>query len=158
MSCLYMHTAGVYSWWAREFAPIWKFCFSILSQMDSCYPYFCQYAKTSHLSTLHNNRSRGSGPFVPSKKKIWRAPFSSFFCFGGNREHPKTDRRQTKRGPFFDKMIIPPPHCRNFPIDLQQRWSINRKIGNRQCTFYLIVRALTVAVFLFFCRRRTRAQ
>ena len=41
---------------------------------------------------------------------FWRAPFSSFFCSGGNPEHPKTDRRRTKRGPFFAKMIIPPPH------------------------------------------------
>ena len=39
-------------------------------------------------------------------------PFFLFFCSGGNREHPKTDRRQTKsrkERPFFAKMIIPPP-------------------------------------------------
>jgi hypothetical protein len=48
-------------------------------------------------------------------------------------------------------MIIAPPH---FMIDLQQRWPINREIGNRQCTYYLIVCALTIADFFFFCSRR----
>ena len=49
-----------------------------------------------------------------------------------------------KERPFFDQDDNPPPHRRDFPIDLQQHWSINRKIGDRM--YYLIVRALTVAV------------
>jgi hypothetical protein len=82
------------------------------------------------------------------------APLFQFFLFWRELRTPKNrlDRRQTKRGPFFAKMIIPPPHHRDFPIDLQQRWSINRKIGDRQCTYYSIVRALTVAVLLFFLK------
>ena len=51
---------------------------------------------------------RGSGPFVPSIFFLAR-PFFLFFCSDGNPKHPKTDRRRTKRGPFFAKMIIPPP-------------------------------------------------
>ncbi len=81
------------------------------------------------------------------------APLFPFFCSGGNRKHPKTDRQQAKSSKersFFCQDDNPPPHRRYFPIDLQQRWSINRKIGVRQCTYYLIVRALTVAVLLFF--------
>ena len=103
---------------------------------------------------------RGSGPFIPSIFFSDAPFFPFFFCSDGNRgnrgigEHPKTDRRQTKRrtkrGPFFAKMMIPPPHRHNFSIDLQQRWTINWRTGNRQCTYYLIVRALTVAVLLFF--------
>ena len=93
--------------------------------------------------------SRGSGPFVPSIFLFCRAAL--FFWGGGSEcEHQKTDRRRTKRGRVFDTMRIAPPHCRNFTIDLQQCWSINRKISNRQCTYYLIVRALTVADCVFF--------
>ena len=79
---------------------------------------------------------RGSGPFVPSIFFILAR--RSFF----------------KRGRVLDKMIIDPPHRRDFTIDLQQCWSINRKIGDRQCTYYLIVRALTVADCCFFCSCR----
>ena len=74
--------------------------------------------------------------------------------FRSAKKPQKTDRRRTKRGPFFNTMRFPPPHCRNFTIDLQQRWSINHKIGDRQCTYYLIVRALTVADCCFFCSYR----
>ncbi len=59
-----------------------------------------------------------------------------------------TDAEQ--REALFRQDDNPPPLRHNFPIDLQQRWSINQKIGDRQCTYYLIVRALTVAVLLFF--------
>jgi hypothetical protein len=53
-----------------------------------------------------------------------------------------------KERPFFHQDDNPPPHRRDFPIDLQQHWSINRKIGDHM--YYLIVRALTVVVLLFF--------
>jgi hypothetical protein len=94
-----------------------------------------------------NAWGRGSGPFVPSIFFYSGAPL---FFFWGECKHQKTDRRRTNRVRFFVKMIIAPPHRRDFTIDLQQRWSINRKIGDCQCTYYLIVRALTVAVLLFF--------
>ncbi len=48
--------------------------------------------------------SRGSGPFVPFIYLFSGAPLFPFFCSSGNREHPKTDRRQTKSSkerPFF---------------------------------------------------------
>ncbi len=87
--------------------------------------------------------------------------FPLFFCSGGNRKHPKLPKdsknRQmpNKERPFFRQDDIPPPpHHRDFPIDLQQRWSINRKIGYCQCTYYLIVRALTIADCGFFSSRR----
>ena len=41
----------------------------------------------------------------------------------------------------------PPPH---FMIDLQQHWLINCEIGDRQCTYYLIVCALTITDCFFF--------
>jgi hypothetical protein len=49
------------------------------------------------------------------------------------------------------RIAPPPPHHCEFIIDLQQCWSINRKIGDRQCTYYLNVRALTVTDRIFFC-------
>jgi hypothetical protein len=61
-------------------------------------------------------QDRGSGPFVPSIFFFWRAPFSSFFHSGGNREHPKlpidSKNRQTpnKERPFFCQDDIPPHH------------------------------------------------
>jgi len=82
-----------------------------------------------------------------------RDPFSYFFVLAGKVNTQKqTDAKQSsnKERPFFRQDDNPPPHRRNFPIDLQQRWSINWKIGDRQCTYYLIVRALTVAILLFF--------
>jgi hypothetical protein len=65
-------------------------------------------------------------------------------------KNPKkqTDAKQSEA--FFDTMRIPPPHHCDFTIDLQQRWSINRKICDRHATFYLIVRGVTVAILLFF--------
>jgi len=119
----------------------------------------CEDAK---MATVYD---RGSGPFVPSNFFFSGAPlFPIFFVLAGKANTQKqTDAKQrsNKERPFFCQDDNPPPHRRNFPIDLQQRWSINRKIGDRQWTYYSIVRALTVAVlllFLFFCRRRTRAQ
>ena len=50
------------------------------------------------------------------------------------------------------------PHRRDFTIDLQQCWSINRKIGDSQCTYYLIVRALAVADYCFFVAATIRPQ
>jgi len=67
------------------------------------------------------------------------------FVLVHNDTHISPVPSRTKRGHFFDTMRIAPPHRCDFMIDLQQCWSINRKIGDRQCTYYLIVRALTVA-------------
>jgi hypothetical protein len=38
---------------------------------------------------------------------------------------------------FFTRFYSPPPphHC-HFTIDLQQHWSINRKIGNRHLPIF----------------------
>jgi hypothetical protein len=71
-----------------------------------------------------------------------------YFFSGG--ESPKNRQTPNKERPSFDTTRIAPPHRRDFTIDLQQCWSINRKIGDRQCTYYLIVRALTVADCCFF--------
>jgi len=57
------------------------------------------------LKSLRGGPVHSFPPFI----FFWRTPFSYFFCSGGNCEHPKTDRRRTKRGPLFAKMIIPPP-------------------------------------------------
>jgi hypothetical protein len=94
--------------------------------------------------------SRGSGPFVPSIFFYSGVPLFFFWGESGECEHQKTDRRRTKRGRVFDTMRINPPHRRDFTIDLQKCWLINRKIGDRQCTYYLIVRALTVTDCCFF--------
>jgi hypothetical protein len=48
-------------------------------------------------------------------------------------------------------MEISPPHDCKIPFSFQQRWLINSLIGNRQCTYYLIVRALTISIFCFSC-------
>jgi hypothetical protein len=47
-------------------------------------------------------------------------------------------------------MRIAPPHHRDFPIDLQPRWSINRKIGNPYRMLNLFQHAVTIAFLLFF--------
>ena len=107
-----------------------------------------------------NVRSRGFGPFVPSIFFFLARPFFLFFSFWRESRTPKATQRQQKqtdakqREALFLPRWYPPPHRRDFPIDLQQRWSINRKIGDRQCTYYLIVRALTIADCCFFCSRR----
>jgi len=46
--------------------------------------------------------------------------------------------------------IAPPPHRRDFTIDLQRRWSINRKIGDCHRMLNLFQHAVTIAVLLFF--------
>ena len=93
--------------------------------------------------------------FMPVGGPAQVFPPNSFFFgreayfFQSSKNTQKTDRRRTKRGSFFDTMRISPPHHCNFTIDLQRCWLINRKIGDCQCTYYLIVRALTVAFLLF---------
>jgi len=47
-------------------------------------------------------------------------------------------------------MRIAPPHRYNYPIDLQRRWWINPKIGDRQGMYNLFLHALTIAFLLFF--------
>jgi hypothetical protein len=111
-----------------------------------------------HWYTVKYYKIRGSGPLVPSIFFYSGAPLFFFLGDGSECEHEKTDRRRTKRGRVFDTMRIAPPHCRDFTIDLQQSWSINRKIGDRQCTYYLIVHALTVADCFFFVAATIRPQ
>ncbi len=83
---------------------------------------------------------------------FWHAALFCFVWFWRECKHQKIDRCRTNRVRFLAKMIIaPPPHCCDFTIDLQQCWLINRKIGDPQCTYYLIVRALTIADCCFFC-------
>jgi len=80
-------------------------------------------------------------------------PFFLFFVLAGKANTQKqtdAEQRSNKERHFFRQDDNPPPHHHDFLIDLQQRWSINWKIGDRQCTYYSIVRALTVAVLLFF--------
>ena len=79
-------------------------------------------------------------------------PLFFFSFFSGGVWTPKNRQTPNKERPsFWHYENCPPPHRRNFTIDLQQCWSINRKIGNHQCTYYLVVRALTVADCCFFC-------
>ena len=70
--------------------------------------------------------------------------------FPKRKKHPKNRQTPNKESPFFDQDENRPPHRRDFTIDLQRRWSINHNIGDRQFTYYLIVRALTITVLLFF--------
>ena len=72
--------------------------------------------------------------------------FPIFFVLAGKANTQKqtdAEQRSNKERPFFRQDDNPPPHRRDFPIDLQQRWSINRKIGDRQCTNYSIVSTCT---------------
>jgi hypothetical protein len=62
-----------------------------------------------------------------------------------------TDEQQTNSFQFFDTMEIAPPHDCKIQISFQQRWWINSFIGNRQCMYYLVVRALTISNFCFSC-------
>ncbi len=60
----------------------------------------------------------GPAHSFPPFFSFWRAPFSFFFVLaritGIANTQKQTDqtKRGTKRGPFFDKMIIPPPSLR----------------------------------------------
>jgi hypothetical protein len=70
--------------------------------------------------------------------------------FGSAKKHPKNRQTPNKERPFFDTMRIAPPHRHNFTIDLQRRWLINCKIGDRQGMSNCFRHALTIAVLLFF--------
>jgi hypothetical protein len=52
--------------------------------------------------------------------------------FSKRKKTPKKQTDTKQREPFFDTMRIIPPIVANFTIDLQRRWSINRKIRDRQ--------------------------
>jgi hypothetical protein len=73
--------------------------------------------------------SRGSGPSLPAKKVF----FGRETTFSEAQKTPKkqTDAEQ-REALFLTKMRIAPPHRRDFTIDLQRPWTINREIGDRQ--------------------------
>jgi hypothetical protein len=91
--------------------------------------------------------TRGSGPSLPAKKIF----FGRETTFSEAQKTPKkqTDAEQ-REALFSTKMRIAPPHRRNFTIDLQWPWTINRKIGDRQGMSSCFRHALTIAVLLFF--------
>ncbi len=90
--------------------------------------------------------SRGSSPSLPANKffLVGRPNFSKGQNPPKNRQTPNKERLI-----FWHDENCPPPLSRLYDW-LQQCWSINRKIGDHQCTYYLIVRALTVADCCFF--------
>ena len=105
-------------------------------------------------SSLKSWRSRA--PIAVNRGSSPNLPANTFF--GGGRPNflkgpnpPKNRLTPIKERLIFWQNENCPPHRCEFTIDLQQCWSINRKIGNRQCTYYLIVGALTVTDCCFFC-------
>jgi hypothetical protein len=88
--------------------------------------------------------------------------FPPFFCFGG-KHFPFLDGltvshltknwtgKQQTASDFSTPWTLPPPHDCKIPFSFQWRWCINSLIGNCQCTYYLIVRALTISIFCFSC-------
>jgi len=69
-----------------------------------------------------DDADRGSSPSLPA---------NNFFSGGrpnfSMHQNPQKNRQMlNKERPIFDTMRIAPPHRRNFTIDLQRRWSINR--------------------------------
>ena len=124
-------------------APHQSPCQLLVSTMPSIIP---------HLWLYGCRLGRGSSPNLPAKKFFWAGDL----LFRSAKNTQKTDRRRTKRGPFFTTMRIAPPHRRDFMIDLQRHWSINRKIGDRHRMLNLFQHAVTIAVLLFFCSRCAR--
>ncbi len=52
--------------------------------------------------------------------------------------------------PIFDTLEIAYPYDLKIAISAQWRSAKNTKIGDRQCTYFLIVRALNISNFYFF--------
>jgi hypothetical protein len=90
--------------------------------------------------------------------------FPPFFVLAGNifctgqpnsiLHNQKEDRQATNSFQFltpWKSPPTPPPHdCKN-QISFHWQWWINSLIGNCQCMYYLIVRALTISNFGFSC-------
>ncbi len=94
-----------------------------------------------------DGENRGSSTSLPANNFFFGR--ENYF-FQSTKNTQKTDRRRTKRGPFFTTMRIAPPHRRDFPIDLQRPCLINRKIGDRHRMLNLFQHAVTIAFLLFF--------
>ncbi len=93
-------------------------------------------------------------PFVPSIFLFRQKTFSNIFCSGGKlfvSNLQKPDRQVTNSFQFLTPWTLLPPHDCEIPISFQWRWWINSLIGNGQCMYYLIVRALTISNFGFSC-------
>jgi hypothetical protein len=63
----------------------------------------------------------------------------------------KLDRPAPNSRQFFDTMKIAPPHDREISFSFQRHWLLNSLISNCQCTYFSIVRALTISIFCFSC-------
>jgi hypothetical protein len=68
------------------------------------------------------------GQVFPPKSFFWAGDL----LFPKRKKHPKNRQTPNKERPFFHHDENRPPHRRVFMIDLQLRWSINGKIGDRQ--------------------------
>jgi hypothetical protein len=89
----------------------------------------------------------GPAQVFPPKRFFW----GGRPLFPKRKKHSKNRQTPNKERPFFStKMRIAPPHCRDFRIDLQRPWTINRRIGDRQGMSNCFRHALTIAVLLFF--------
>ncbi len=76
------------------------------------------------------------------------------FFFGRSNSilhYQKPDRRATNSFQFFDTLEIAPPHDHKIAFSFQRHLLINSLIGNHQCTYYSIERALTISNFYFSC-------
>ena len=80
-----------------------KYCFSSFNNVDL----LCSMSVDCCMPPRRGWGTMVGGPVHRSLHFFfWRAPFPSLFCSGVICEHPKTDRCQTKRGPFFAVAIF----------------------------------------------------
>jgi hypothetical protein len=63
----------------------------------------------------------------------------------------KLDRPAPNSRRFFDTMGIAPHHDHKIAFSFQRCWLLNSLISDRQCTYFSIVRALTISNFCFCC-------
>jgi hypothetical protein len=89
--------------------------------------------------------------FVPAIFLFWQETFSFSGWPNSISPNQKLDRQATNSFQFLDTMEIAPPHDCKILFSFQRRWLINSLIGDCQCTYYLIVRALTISIFCFSC-------
>jgi hypothetical protein len=80
----------------------------------------------------------------------WEAEENFLFWPSPNSFFP-TNRPAPNSRQFFDTMEIAPPHDREIAFSFQRRWLLNSLISDHQCTYFLIVRALTISNFCFSC-------